>query len=99
MVSGSRSYCSISICNDGSVYSTGYNRKGDNGLGAKGARNRSWQRIECLKDIIDWDFGGDGGDHSESYCSLTKKSEGFVIFLSSSGRVFSAGDNQYGQLG
>eukprot|EP01083_Nonionella_stella_P178617 631439_1 len=75
--------CSIAICDDGSVYSTGTGTgHGDNGLGAKGVGNKSWQRIECLKDIIDCDFGG-----------------GFVIFLSSSGRVFSAGNNDCGQLG
>eukprot|EP01083_Nonionella_stella_P234232 824614_1 len=72
MVSGSG--CSIAICNDGSVYSTGTGRYGrwgygENGLGAKGVDNKSWKRIECLEDIIDCDFGG-----------------GFVIFLSSSGR-------------
>eukprot|EP01083_Nonionella_stella_P233088 821622_1 len=81
MVSGS--YCSIAICNDGSVYSTGRGGgTGENGLGAKGVDNKSWKRIECLKDIIDCDFG-----------------DGFVIFLSSSGRVFSAGRNDHGQLG
>eukprot|EP01083_Nonionella_stella_P055607 146585_1 len=69
--------CSIAICNDGSVYSTGTgNRNGDNGLGAKGKDNTSWKRIECLKDIIDCDFGNE-----------------FAIFLSSSGRVFSCGRN------
>eukprot|EP01083_Nonionella_stella_P181317 649084_1 len=42
--------CSIAICNDGSVYSTGHGRgKGDNGLGEKGKTNESWQRIEGLK--------------------------------------------------
>eukprot|EP01083_Nonionella_stella_P102879 293189_1 len=64
--------CSIAICNDGSVYSTGtgvYIAYGDNGLGAKGIDNTSWKRIECLEDIIDCDFG-----------------DRFVIFLSSSGR-------------
>eukprot|EP01083_Nonionella_stella_P075761 206060_1 len=77
MVSGN--YCSIAICNDGSVYSTGRgNARGDNGLGANGVGNRSWERIECLKDIVDCDFG-----------------HGFVIFLSSSGYVFSAGVNDY----
>eukprot|EP01083_Nonionella_stella_P289429 984875_1 len=81
MVSGRG--CSIAICNDGSVYSTGEgHRKGDNGLGAEGVDNKSWKRIECLEDIIDCDFG-----HL------------FVIFLSSSGRVFSAGVNDCGQLG
>eukprot|EP01083_Nonionella_stella_P306576 1074216_1 len=81
MVSGS--YCSIAICNDGSVYSTGTGYgEGENGLGAKGVDNESWKRIECLEDIIDCDFG-----------------YGFVIFLSSSGRVFSAGRNDHGQLG
>eukprot|EP01083_Nonionella_stella_P306580 1074228_1 len=81
MVSGS--YCSIAICNDGSVYSTGTGYgEGENGLGAKGVDNESWKRIECLEDIIDCDFG-----------------YGFVIFLSSSGRVFSAGSNNHGQLG
>eukprot|EP01083_Nonionella_stella_P151370 483532_1 len=81
MVSGS--YCSIAICNDGSVYSTGTGYgEGENGLGAKGVDNKSWKRIECLKDIIDCDFG-----------------DGFVIFLSSSGRVFSAGVNDQCQLG
>eukprot|EP01083_Nonionella_stella_P174948 607841_1 len=81
MVSGS--YCSIAICNDGSVYSTGTGYgEGENGLGAKGVDNKSWKRIECLEDIIDCDFG-----------------DGFVIFLSSSGRVFSAGVNGHGQLG
>eukprot|EP01083_Nonionella_stella_P206798 751853_1 len=56
MVSGV--WCSIAICNDGSVYSTGHGRgKGDNGLGEKGKINESWQRIEGLKDIIDCDFG------------------------------------------
>eukprot|EP01083_Nonionella_stella_P233089 821624_1 len=65
MVSGS--YCSIAICNDGSVYSTGRGGgTGENGLGAKGVDNKSWKRIECLKDIIDCDFG-----------------DQFVIFLSS----------------
>eukprot|EP01083_Nonionella_stella_P146354 460187_1 len=34
--------CSIAICNDGSVYSTGHGeRKGDNGLGEKGKTNES----------------------------------------------------------
>eukprot|EP01083_Nonionella_stella_P292770 995825_1 len=80
MVSGFR--CSIAICNDGSVYSTGTgDGKGDNGLGLR-IHNKSWQRIECLEDIIDCDFG-----------------DKFVIFLSSSGRVFSAGVNGHGQLG
>eukprot|EP01083_Nonionella_stella_P121828 366198_1 len=62
--------CSIAICNDGSVYSTGTGGYGygENGLGAKGVDNESWKRIECLEDIIDCDFGN-----------------GFVIFLSSSG--------------
>eukprot|EP01083_Nonionella_stella_P004691 13622_1 len=42
MVSGS--FCSIAICNDGSVYSTGRGKgKGDNGLGEKGKTNESWQ--------------------------------------------------------
>eukprot|EP01083_Nonionella_stella_P073933 200241_1 len=51
MVSG---HCSIAICNDGFVYSTGTgDKKGENGLGAKGIGNKSWKRIECLKDIID----------------------------------------------
>eukprot|EP01083_Nonionella_stella_P085221 236199_1 len=81
MVSGDG--CSIAICNDGSVYSTGHGfGEGDNGLGEEGKRNESWQRIEGLKDIIDCDFGW-----------------GFIIFLSSSGQVFSAGSNDYGQLG
>eukprot|EP01083_Nonionella_stella_P174947 607837_1 len=81
MVSGDG--CSIAICNDGSVYSTGHGfGEGDNGLGEEGKRNESWQRIEGLKDIIDCDFGYE-----------------FVIFLSSSGRVFSAGSNNHGQLG
>eukprot|EP01083_Nonionella_stella_P021445 59460_1 len=68
--------CSIAICNDGSVCSTGTGDEyyGDNGLGAQGVENESWKRIECLEDIIDCDFGG-----------------GFVIFLSASGRVFRAG--------
>eukprot|EP01083_Nonionella_stella_P306579 1074221_1 len=75
--------CSIAVCNDGSLYSTGGGVGfGDNGLGAKGVDNESWKRIECLEDIIDCDFG-----------------YGFVIFLSSSGRVFSAGSNNHGQLG
>eukprot|EP01083_Nonionella_stella_P292767 995822_1 len=75
--------CSIAICNDGSVYSTGTGQKtGENGLGAKGVDNESWKCIECLEDIIDCDFG-----------------DKFVIFLSSSGRVFSAGRNDHGQLG
>eukprot|EP01084_Bolivina_argentea_P055556 101822_1 len=66
--------CSIAICNDGSVYSTGtgYGECGDNGLGAKGVDNTSWKRIECLEDIIDCDFGNQ-----------------FVIFLSSSGLMIS----------
>eukprot|EP01083_Nonionella_stella_P302461 1042909_1 len=73
MVSGDG--CSIAICNDGSVYSTGHgDGKGDNGLGEKGKTNESWQRIEGLKDIIDCDFGFQ-----------------IIIFLSSSGQVFSAG--------
>eukprot|EP01083_Nonionella_stella_P084752 234688_1 len=83
MVSGY--LCSIAICNDGSVYSTGAGKeKGDNGLGAKGTSNKSWQRVECLKDmhIIDCHFG-----------------DSFVAFLSSSGSVFSAGVNDRGQLG
>eukprot|EP01083_Nonionella_stella_P085222 236201_1 len=81
MVSGSR--CSIALCNDGSVYSTGHGHgKGDNGLGEKGKTNESWKRIEGLKDIIDCDFGDE-----------------FIIFLSSSGQVFSAGRNDKGQLG
>eukprot|EP01083_Nonionella_stella_P271756 921130_1 len=84
MVSGF--WCSIAICNDGSVYSTGtgtaYGEYGQNGLGAKGVHNRSWKRIEGLKDIVDCDFGSS-----------------FVVFLSSSGRVFSAGLNHRGQLG
>eukprot|EP01083_Nonionella_stella_P022673 62701_1 len=43
MVSGFR--CSIAICNDGSVYSTGTgDGKGDNGLGLR-IHNKSWQRI------------------------------------------------------
>eukprot|EP01083_Nonionella_stella_P241745 843925_1 len=76
--------CSIAICNDGSVCSTGTGDEyyGDNGLGAQGVENESWKRIECLEDIIDCDFG-----------------DGFVIFLSSSGRIFSAGLNHCGQLG
>eukprot|EP01083_Nonionella_stella_P085269 236362_1 len=42
MVSGY--WCSIAICNDGSVYSTGHGSgKGDNGLGGKGKANESWQ--------------------------------------------------------
>eukprot|EP01083_Nonionella_stella_P267837 905024_1 len=79
MVSGDG--CSIAICNDGSVYSTGHGLigGGDNGLGEEGKRNESWQRIEGLKDIIDCDFGW-----------------GFIIFLSSSGQVFSAGLNDQG---
>eukprot|EP01083_Nonionella_stella_P174949 607844_1 len=81
MVSGDG--CSIAICNDGSVYSTGHGfGEGDNGLGEEGKRNESWQRIEGLKDIIDCDFGDE-----------------FIIFLSSSGQVFSAGLNNKGQLG
>eukprot|EP01083_Nonionella_stella_P153174 491743_1 len=57
MVSGSN--CSIAICNDGSVYSTGRGLlgKGENGLGEKGKTNESWQQIECMKHIIDCDFG------------------------------------------
>eukprot|EP01083_Nonionella_stella_P197560 726245_1 len=57
MVSGVS--CSIAICNDGSVYSTGYGytKHGENGLGAQGVDNRSWKRIECLEDISDCDFG------------------------------------------
>eukprot|EP01083_Nonionella_stella_P217431 780659_1 len=75
--------CTIAICNDGAVYSTGIGDKtGDNGLGEKGIDNETWQRIQCLKNIVDCDFG--------------KK---FVIFLSSSGQVFSAGINDEGQLG
>eukprot|EP01083_Nonionella_stella_P234691 825959_1 len=76
--------CSIAICNDGSVYSTGtgYYKRGENGLGEEGTDNRSWRRIECLNDIIDCDFGGQ-----------------FVIFLSKQGHVFSAGVNNKGQLG
>eukprot|EP01083_Nonionella_stella_P051612 137044_1 len=51
--------CSIAICNDGSVYSTGTGvGMGENGLGEKGVDNESWKRIECLEDIIDCDFGG-----------------------------------------
>eukprot|EP01083_Nonionella_stella_P051613 137045_1 len=81
MVSGR--LCSIAICNDGSVYSTGRGyRKGENGLGGKDVDHGSWQRIECLEDIIDCDFG----------CQ-------FVVFLSSSGHVFTAGLNHKGQLG
>eukprot|EP01083_Nonionella_stella_P068447 181707_1 len=81
MVSGY--HCSIAICNDGSVYSTGHgDGKGDNGLGQKGKTNESWQRMEGLKDIIDCDFGDD-----------------FIILLSSSGQVFGAGLNDKGQLG
>eukprot|EP01083_Nonionella_stella_P150532 479696_1 len=59
--------CSIAICNDGSVYSTGTGayEQTENGLGAQGVENESWKRIECLKDIIDCDCG-----------------YGFVIFLS-----------------
>eukprot|EP01083_Nonionella_stella_P208141 755580_1 len=50
--------CSIAICNDGSVYSTGTGTgHGDNGLGANGVVNRLWKRIECLEEIIDCDFG------------------------------------------
>eukprot|EP01083_Nonionella_stella_P098441 276814_1 len=78
MVSGCG--CSIAICNDGSVYSTGTGwRYGHNGLGAQGVDNESWKCIECLNDIIDCDFG-----------------DRFVLFLSSSGRVFSAGRNGQG---
>eukprot|EP01083_Nonionella_stella_P318082 1160854_1 len=71
MVSGH--WCSIAIYNNGSVYSTGtgHPQYGQNGLGAKGADNQSWKRIECLQNIIDCDFGDE-----------------FVIFLSSSGRLF-----------
>eukprot|EP01083_Nonionella_stella_P119691 358007_1 len=86
MVSGR--YCSIAVCNDGSVYSTGTGHHfGENGLGTLGVDNKSWKRIECLKDIIDCDFGD---------CDYGFR---FVIFLSSSGRIFSAGVNVHGQLG
>ena len=78
---------------DGTIYGCGYNGQGQLGDGTTTAQS-SWTEVIFPETITIKDIQGGYGWYSSSALA-----DGFTVFLSTDGAVYTCGDNAYGQLG
>ena len=78
---------------DGKVYGCGYNGCGSLGIG-NATSQATWAEITALAGETLKDVQGGFGHYNASSCS-----ESTTVFLTESGKVYTCGDNNWGQLG
>ena len=78
---------------DGTVYGCGYNLQGQLGDGTTTSQS-SWTEVIFPETLTIKDIQGGYGWYASS-----AKADGFTVFLSTDGAVYTCGDNEFGQLG
>ena len=84
----SDSYTMIALDNEGKVYTWGYNKYGQLGNGT----NRDSNEPTCISDI-------EGNELKEKNIVEVQSDSSTMIALDNEGKVYTWGDNSYGQLG
>jgi alpha-tubulin suppressor-like RCC1 family protein len=88
--------CSLFLTSEGRVYSCGSSKYGELGLGTSGPGQDKSKPI-----LIRKYYDSDSLSHNYTDIKITKISAGqyYSLFLTSEGRVYSCGNNDWGQLG